>query len=105
MILSVCSLLLGVVFAVMTYRPDLFDAERQPFAVRFVEVISLLPALLGGLPMFLAMEWYCLELDTARKPIRLLQALMMLLTLPLGQIVYYFLVYRPQTERVEMKLM
>jgi hypothetical protein len=58
----------------------------------------------GRLFMFLAMVWYCVELDTSRTFVRALFALLMLCTFPFGQIVYYFLVYRPQTARVEIEI-
>lgn len=104
MIMTFCSLLLGTLFLLQTYQPRLFDANAQPIAIRVLETIAVLPAVLGGLCMFFGMEWYCLEADTSKKYVRVLRALAMLLTAPLGQIVYYFLVYRPQTARVEMRL-
>jgi hypothetical protein len=104
MIMSFCSLLLGALFLLETYQPRLFDAKAEPIAIRVLETIAAMPAVLGGLCMFFGMEWYCLELDTSKKYVRVLRALAMLLTMPLGQIVYYFLVYRPQTACVEMRL-
>jgi hypothetical protein len=100
MILTACSLVLGILFVLLTYQPKLFDGKQQPLAVRIVEVIVLFPAVIGGLCMFFAMAWYCLVLDTSNAFLRVLPAFLMLCTLPFGQIIYYFLVYRPQTARV-----
>jgi hypothetical protein len=104
MVFSALSLVLGVVYLLMVYQPMIFDEKRQPFIVRLIETIIVLPSIVGGLCMFFGMEWYCLGVDVSRKPIRLLRALAMMFTFPFGQIVYYFLVYRSQTERVEMRV-
>ena len=88
----------------MAHHPNLFDAKQQPVTVRIVEVVVAIPAIIGGLCMFFGMAWYCLELDTSRSFVRVLVAFSMLCTAPFGQIVYYFLAYRPQTARVEVKI-
>jgi hypothetical protein len=104
MILSACSLVLGILVVLMTYQPKLFDGRQQPLAVRIVELIVVCPAIVGCLCMFFAMAWYCLMLDTSNAFLRVLLAFLMLCTFPLGQVVYYFLVYHPQTARVAMKI-
>ena len=104
MIMSVLSILLGIIFVFMTYLPAIFDGNRQPLFVRTVLLIIAVPAIVGGLFMFFGMEWYCLEVDPSRKPIRLLQAFAMLCTAPFGQVIYCLLIYRPQTQRVEMRI-
>jgi hypothetical protein len=104
MILAACSLVLGILLVPITYQPKVFDGKQQPLAVRIVEVIVMFPAIVGGLCMFFAMAWYCLVLDTSNAFLRVLLAFLMLCTFPLGQILYYFLVYRPQTARVAMEI-
>jgi hypothetical protein len=103
LILSALSLVLGVLFF-LTMHPAFFEGKRQSAIANIVAIIVCLPAVSGGLIMFLGMEWYCLEVDTSRKSVRLLRAFMLLCTMPFGQIVYYFLIYRPQTAWVEMKI-
>jgi ABC-type multidrug transport system permease subunit len=104
MILAACSPALGILLVLMTYQPRLFDEKQQPIAVRIVEIIVAFPAIVGGLCMFFAMAWSCLELDTSGAFVRVFLAFLMLCTAPFGQIVYYFLVYRPQTARVVMRI-
>jgi ABC-type multidrug transport system permease subunit len=104
MILAACSPALGILLVLMTYQPRLFDEKQQPIAVRIVEIIVAFPAIVGGLCMFFAMAWSCLELDTSGAFVRVLLAFLMLCTAPFGQIVYYFLVYRPQTAHVAMRI-
>ena len=105
LILAVCSLELGILLALTNHHPKLFDGmQHQPIVVKIVGLIVLFTAIPGGLCMFFAMIWYCLELDTSRTFVRALLALLMLCTFPFGQIVYYFLVYRPQTARVAIKI-
>jgi hypothetical protein len=65
----------------------------------------MFPAIAGGSLMFFAMAWYCPELDTSNASLRVFVAFLMLCTCPVGQIVYYFLVYRPQTARVAMRIL
>lgn len=103
LVLSALSLVLGALF-LLTMHPAFLDAKQQSAIVKIVEIIVCLPAIPGGLLMFLGMEWFCLEVDTSRKSVRLLRAFMLLCTMPFGQIVYYFLIYRPQTAWVEMRI-
>jgi hypothetical protein len=104
MILAACSVALDILLLLMRYQPQLFDEKHQLLAVGIVEVIVMFPAIIGSLCMFFGMAWYCLQLDTARALVRGLVAFLMLCTFPFGQIVYYFLVYRPQTARVAMRI-
>jgi hypothetical protein len=103
MILAVCSLALGILGALITYHPKLFEPS-QPIPLKVVELIVLFPSIIGGLCMFFGMAWYCLELDTAGAPARVLLAFLMLCTVPFGQVIYYFVVYRRQTARVAMRI-
>jgi hypothetical protein len=105
LILAGCSLALGILVALMNRYPKLFEGvQRLPIALRVAGAIVMVLAIGGGAIMFFAMVWYCVELDTCRGFVRLLFVLGMLSTLPFGQIVYYFLVYRPQTARVAMRI-
>jgi len=104
MILAACPLALGILMVLLRYQPKLFDEKHQVLAVGIVEVIVMFPAIVGGLCMFFAMAWYCLVLDTSNAFLRVLLAFLMLCTCPFGQIVYYCLVYRPQTARVAMEI-
>lgn len=105
LILSACSLALGFLLELLTYHPKLFDGVKHlPIAVRVTGAMVMVSAIGGGICMFFAMVWYCLELDTYRGFARMLFALVMLCTFPFGQVVYYFLVYRPQTARVAMRI-
>jgi hypothetical protein len=104
MIFAACSLTLGIVLMLLRYQSKLFDEQAKSLAVSVVAVIAMIPAIVGGLCMFFGMAWYCLEVDTPRVVLRALLAFLMLSTFPFGQIVYYFLVYRPQTARVSMRI-
>jgi hypothetical protein len=104
MIFAACSLALGIVLMLLRYQPKLFDEQAQSLAVSVVAVIAMIPVIVGGLCMFFGMAWYCPEVDTPHVVVRALLAFLMLCTFPFGQIVYYFLVYRPQTARVSMRI-
>gem|GEM_PF-3694430 len=84
LVLSALSLVLGVLFA-LTMHATFFEANQQSAIVKIVAIIVCLPAVSGGLIMFLGMEWYCLEVDTSRKSVRLLRAFMLLCTMPLAR--------------------
>ena len=68
MLMSVLSVVLGVIFVLMTYLPAIFDGKRQPLFVRAVVLIVTVPAIIGGLCMFFGMEWYCLEVTLPENP-------------------------------------
>jgi hypothetical protein len=84
-LVGVISLVLGALF-LLTMHPAFLDAKQQSAIVKIVEIIVFLPAIPGGLLMFLGMEWFCLEVDTSRKSVRLLRAFMLLCTMPFGQV-------------------
>jgi hypothetical protein len=104
MILSVCSLLLGFTMYLMVRETWLFDRAQGQILIETVELIVVIPSIIGGLSMLFGMIWYSLNIDPARKPFRLLRAFLIFFTFPLGQIIYYLLIYRPKTAGLQVNL-
>jgi hypothetical protein len=60
LVLSALSLVLGALF-LLTMHPAFLDAKQQSAIVKIVEITVFLPAIPGGLWMFLGMEWCCVR--------------------------------------------